>query len=69
MNYAVELPTENHDAEWLEHYGDRGGLNIVCGESSTAPGEGPVVIVAAGWGHIDVCPVCGAEIDLSTEEL
>lgn len=69
MNYEVDLPTPNHDAEWLENIESDGVMRIVCNEVPTEPGAdmGSEYLVYAGWGHFNLCPVCGTDIDLSTE--
>lgn len=65
MNYDVELPTYDHDAVWLEHYGENGGLQITC----ELGGEAVAFIVSAGWAHFGFCPACGEDIELTTEEV
>lgn len=65
MNYDVDLPISDHDAEWLEHYEESGGLQIVC-ESGD---ETNPFLISGGWAHFSVCPVCGREIELTTEEI
>lgn len=63
MRYDAPLPTADHDAVWLEHYGDDGALQFICEANETA-----AIMVAAGWAHLEKCPVCGDDITLSTEE-
>lgn len=65
MNYDVELPTRDHEAEWFEHVADDGGIVIHCEPS----GEYASFIVSAGWAHFEYCPCCGSEIELTTEEV
>lgn len=62
MQYDATLPTDGHDATWLENFGEKGALNFLCEVNDSA------VVVSAGWGNIRYCPSCGREVDLETEE-